>query len=84
MATEKYVVRIGGHNATAGNTCWVVRLSDDKAEHVFVQASATRFDTADDAREMVRVMLARGDTWADKARPVRLVGTRTIKRGQTP
>lgn len=77
--SEAFIVRIGSATASKGNTCWIVRLTEG-TKAVFVQSSATRFGTCEEARDLIRIMIERGDTWADKARPVRLVGKRTIRR----
>ena len=66
----RYVVRIGGSKRDA---LYVVRLDDKKTETVAMQSSATRFDSSDEAREVVREMIARADPWGSRARPVRLI-----------
>lgn len=81
MSEDRFVIRIGGAKAAPGNTLWIVRVNDKVTRAVFVQPAATRFASADEARDLIRTMIERGDDWAEKARPVRLVGKKTIKRG---
>lgn len=76
----KVVIRIG---ASLKAALYVVRLPDDKILSVPQQSAATRFESFDAARETIALMLTRGDSWADRARPSRLVGTKTIRRSPT-
>ncbi len=59
------------------------KLPDDKILSVPRRCAATRFESFDAARETIALMLARGDSWANRARPSRLVGTKTIRRSPT-
>jgi hypothetical protein len=47
-----------------------------------VQASAQRFEDAEHVRDKIREIARGGHAWADRMRPVRLVGVRTLKRSR--
>lgn len=78
--SAQVVIRIG---ASLKDALYIVDLGE-KTVNVFVQSAATRFETFDDARKCIRGMIARGDSWADRCRPVRLLGARVVRRTRDP
>jgi len=73
----RWVVRIG---AKLSDALYLVVVSPERADQTMRQGAATRFESADAAREEIRKAMLRGDPLTHLMRPSRLGDVRVIRR----